>query len=225
MIPVSHMIRWNNTRRIKTFFFQSLKETIGPYNASIQEIRDRLPEDFNAAGDLTKAQYLESTLFFFFFHRQLSAVLPGDRVAMGHAVETRPPFWITASIEFMARVPSMERYSGLNEKYLLKKVFKDVLPKNIVPSPEKSVSPYSAEPVLEGNSDFINNILGEASLRSALDTPTPKKSSRSPKNCPHKKISMKSTAWQLPAYCLPRLYTTSIFKISRQRLIRCRYWT
>ena len=159
----SHMIRWNNTRRIKTFFSDTLKETIGPYDC-IQEIRDRLPEDFNAASSLTKAQYLESTLF-------LSSYLlssQGDRVAMGHAVETRPPFLDHRVIEFMARVPSMWKIFGLNEKYLLKKVFKDVLPENIVLRPKNPYrAPIQQSLLTEGNFDFLNDTLGEASLQAA----------------------------------------------------------
>ena len=159
----SHMIRWNNTRRIKTFFSDTLKETIGPYDC-IQEIRDRLPEDFNAASSLTKAQYLESTLF-------LSSYLlssQGDRVAMGHAVETRPPFLDHRVIEFMARVPSMWKIFGLNEKYLLKKVFKDVLPENIVLRPKNPYrAPIQQSLLTQKNSGFINDILGEANLQKA----------------------------------------------------------
>ena len=159
----SHMIRWNNTRRIKTFFSDTLKETIGPYDC-IQEIRDRLPDDFTAASSLTKAQYLESTLFL--SNYLLSS--QGDRVAMGHAVETRPPFLDHRVIEFMARVPSMWKIFGLNEKYLLKKVFKDVLPENIVLRPKNPYrAPIQQSLLTEGNFDFLNDTLGEASLQAA----------------------------------------------------------
>ena len=159
----SHMIRWNNTRRIKTFFSDTLKETIGPYDC-IQEIRDRLPDDFTAASSLTKAQYLESTLFL--SNYLLSS--QGDRVAMGHAVETRPPFLDHRVIEFMARVPSMWKIFGLNEKYLLKKVFKDVLPENIVLRPKNPYrAPIQQSLLTQKNSGFINDILGEANLQKA----------------------------------------------------------
>ena len=159
----SHMIRWNNTRRIKTFFSDTLKETIGPYDC-IREIRDRLPDDFTAASSLTKAQYLESTLFL--SNYLLSS--QGDRVAMGHAVETRPPFLDHRVIEFMARVPSMWKIFGLNEKYLLKKVFKDVLPENIVLRPKNPYrAPIQQSLLTEGNFDFLNDTLGEASLQAA----------------------------------------------------------
>ena len=159
----SHMIRWNNTRRIKTFFSDTLKETIGPYDC-IQEIRNQLPDNFNAASSLTKAQYLESTLFL--SNYLLSS--QGDRVAMGHAVETRPPFLDHRVIEFMARVPSIWKVFGLNEKYLLKKVFKDVLPENIVLRPKNPYrAPIQQSLLTKENSDFINNILGETSLQAA----------------------------------------------------------
>jgi asparagine synthase (glutamine-hydrolysing) len=50
----------------------------------------------------------------------------------------------------MAKVPSRFKIRGLNEKYLLKKVFKDILPKEILYRPK---NPYRA-PI---RNSFINN--------------------------------------------------------------------
>ena len=159
----SHLIRWNNTKRIKTFFSDDIKKEIGDYDC-IEEIRQLIPDNFNACSSLTKAQYLESTIFL--SNYLLSS--QGDRVAMAHSVETRPPFLDHRIIEFMARVPSVWKVFGLNEKYILKKVFKDILPKNIIDRPK---NPYRA-PIQQSlltakNSDFINDMLGESAIQNS----------------------------------------------------------
>ena len=157
----SHLIRWNNTKRIKMFFSDDLKNEIGNYDG-IEEIRQRLPDEFNSCSTLTKAQYLESSIFL--SNYLLSS--QGDRVAMGHAVETRPPFLDHRIIEFMSRVPSVWKILGLNEKHILKKVFSDILPKNIIDRPK---NPYRA-PIQQSlfsthNSELINNMLSETAIR------------------------------------------------------------
>lgn len=159
----SHLIRWNNTKRIKTFFSGDMKKEIGDYDC-IEEIRQLIPDNFNSCGSLTKAQYLESTIFL--SNYLLSS--QGDRVAMAHSVETRPPFLDHRIIEFMARVPSVWKMFGLNEKYILKKVFKDILPKNIIDRPK---NPYRA-PIQQSlltakNSGFINDMLGESAIQNS----------------------------------------------------------
>ena len=52
----------------------------------------------------------------------------GDRMAMANSVELRVPYLDHRIIEYMATVPSRFKIRGLNEKYLLKKVFNDLLP-------------------------------------------------------------------------------------------------
>ena len=157
----SHLIRWNNTKRIKTFFSDDLKKEIGDYDC-IEEIRQLIPDHFDTCSSLTKAQYLESTIFL--SNYLLSS--QGDRVAMAHAVETRPPFLDHRIIEFMARIPSVWKILGLNEKHILKKVFKGILPKNIVDRPK---NPYRA-PIQQSllavhNSEFIKDMLCETKIQ------------------------------------------------------------
>jgi len=159
----SHLIRWNNTKRIKTFFAENLQKEIGDYNC-IEEIRGLLPDHFDTCSTLMKAQYLESSIFL--SNYLLSS--QGDRVAMAHAVETRPPYLDHRIIEFMARVPAVWKILGLNEKHILKKVFKDILPKNIIDRPK---NPYRA-PIQQSlltahNSEFVESMICEAEIQKA----------------------------------------------------------
>jgi len=157
----SHLIRWNNTKRIKMFFSDDIKNEIGNYDC-IEEIRRQIPEQFDSCCSLTKAQYLESSIFL--SNYLLSS--QGDRVAMAHAVETRPPFLDHRIIEFMSRVPSAWKILGLNEKHILKKIFSDILPKNIINRPK---NPYRA-PIQQSllstqNDEFIKNMLSEIAIQ------------------------------------------------------------
>ena len=71
-------------------------------------------------------------------------------MAMANSVELRVPYLDHRIIEYMATVPSRFKIRGLNEKYLLKKVFNDLLPQRIVNRPK---NPYRA-PI---RNSFLNN--------------------------------------------------------------------
>ena len=132
----SHVIRWTNTARIKQFFSKSLQDAIGDYSA-IGDCLNILPEDFSSRDTLTKAQYLEDTIF-------LSSYLlssQGDRMAMAHSIEMRPPYLDHRIFELLSRVNPLWKIFGINEKHLLKKVFKDILPASIT---QRTKQPYRA---------------------------------------------------------------------------------
>jgi asparagine synthase (glutamine-hydrolysing) len=151
----SHIVRWNNNTRLKNFFSDDLKEQIGDYN-TYDELKSILPKDFENWDYVYKAQYLEIITF-------MSGYLlssQGDRMAMANSVELRVPYLDHRIIEYMATVPSRFKIRGLNEKYLLKKVFKDLLPSQIV---NRAKNPYRA-PIR--NSFFNNRFLDINSLLS-----------------------------------------------------------
>lgn len=129
----SHMIRWNNTGRIKTLFSDDVRNQIGNYDGT-DDLRALLPQGFSACGCLSKAQYLESKLFL--SNYLLSS--QGDRAAMAHSVETRLPYLDYRIIEFMARISPAWKILGLDEKHILKKVFSDLLPPEILKRPKNA---------------------------------------------------------------------------------------
>ena len=122
----SHLIRWENTSRIKTFFSNELRAAIGerdPY----EPLRGMLPERYHELDVVGKAQYLEMMIF-------LSSYLlssQGDRVAMAHSVEIRLSFLDYRVIDLAARIPSKWKILGLDEKHILKRVFRSILPPEI----------------------------------------------------------------------------------------------
>ena len=58
----SHMIRWENTSRIKTFFSGGLSSALAGCDAQA-ELASSLPADFGSWGLLARAQYLEMAVF------------------------------------------------------------------------------------------------------------------------------------------------------------------
>lgn len=132
----SHLIRWNNTRRIKTFFSEDIKQQLGNYNG-LEELRGMLPSDFDHCDCLSKAQYLESRLFL--SNYLLSS--QGDRPAMAHSVESRMPYLDYRIIELLGQIPSTWKILGLNEKYILKKALSGLLPESIL---SRRKNPYRA---------------------------------------------------------------------------------
>jgi asparagine synthase (glutamine-hydrolysing) len=137
----SHIVRWNNTSKIKAFFSTELKEDLRSYNGFDELLYD-LPSDFNTWNYLAKAQYLETTIFM--SNYLLSS--QGDRTAMAHSVEMRMPFLDYRIIELMCNVDPELKINGLNEKFLLKKVLKDLLPAKIL---KRDKNPYRA-PIKQG---------------------------------------------------------------------------
>ncbi|VAX20952.1 Asparagine synthetase [glutamine-hydrolyzing] [hydrothermal vent metagenome] len=131
----SHQIRWQNTRKLTNFL--SNDYTLNSEQNFFDRFNNYLPEGFNRRDLLSKSQYLEITTFL--SNYLLSS--QGDRVAMANSVEIRFPFLDHRLIEFMAKVPSRYKIFGMNEKFLLKKSYRDVLPPNII---NRSKHPYRA---------------------------------------------------------------------------------
>ena len=158
----SHHIRWKNTSKIKTFFSEQIKNSNKDYN-NFAELIKLLPEDYPKWDTVTKAQFLETLIF-------LSSYLlssQGDRVAMAHSVEMRLPYLDYRVIELMGKVNSELKLNGLNEKYLLKQIFKDRLPNRIV---NRWKNPYRApinKAIMNSNLNLVKEYCSEESLRNS----------------------------------------------------------
>ncbi len=132
----SHLVRWSNTSRIKTFFSREMLSAVGGYSG-FDEVRGTLPEGFDGLDPVSKSQFFETSIFLGSY--LLSS--QGDRVSMAHGVEIRPPFLDHRLVEFMKDVPSRWKINGMNEKYLLKRALEPVLPGRIL---NRRKHPYRA---------------------------------------------------------------------------------
>jgi len=132
----SQLVRWHNTSQIKRFFSDEYQEQFNE-DVIFQELDDYIDPDIKRWHPLCRAQYLEATLF-------MSGYLlssQGDRMMMGNSVEGRFPFLDHNIIEFTSQIPPVYKIYGLNEKFVLKKAFGDILPESVV---HRVKQPYRA---------------------------------------------------------------------------------
>ena len=132
----SHAIRWRNTGRTRRFFSPALKHALAEIGSS-SPADVYWPEEFEQWNWLSRAQYLEITVFL----AEYLLSSQGDRMAMAHSVEGRFPFLDHRVAEFCNQLPPHFKLRGLNEKYLLKRAMRDLLPEEIWSRPKR---PYRA---------------------------------------------------------------------------------
>ena len=157
----SHLLRWKNTSRIKSFFSDELSANLNGYNP-LNELYPKLPDNFMNWSELGRSQYLEATVF-------MSGYLlssQGDRMAMANSVEGRYPFLDYRIIEFCNNLPDHFKLNCLNEKFLLKKISAGKIPASIT---KRSKQPYRA-PIAttffnSGAPAYISDILSSTSLQ------------------------------------------------------------
>jgi asparagine synthase (glutamine-hydrolysing) len=128
----SHLIRWNNSKHIKEHLNKSFLN--GNVGDPVESFIATLPDGFENLDLLSRAQWLESTLF-------MSGYLlssQGDRMGMAHSVEGRYPFLDHRVIEFCSKLPWNHKIKGLNEKYLMKKLMNGRLPDQVVHRPKQA---------------------------------------------------------------------------------------
>lgn len=164
----SHRIRWENSLKNTAFFSDDVRAVLGSYSP-IDHAVSRLPEDFMARDWLSRAQFLESSLFL--SNYLLSS--QGDRVAMANSVEMRHPFLDYRLLDFAAEIPDHWKIKGLNEKYILKQAFRFQIPASIY---QRTKQPYRA-PIKEaffggpGRSDLLDLLTERAVKRAGYFDP------------------------------------------------------
>lgn len=158
----SHRPRMRATAGAKVFFSGDLRAALAGYDAA-EELAAALPEAFGRWHKLHQAQYLETR--FLLPGYILSS--QGDRVAMGHGVETRFPFLDHRLVEFAARIPPGLKLRGLREKHILRAATADLLPKAIG---ERTKQPYRAPDSAsfrEGNAAYLDEALSPTAIQTA----------------------------------------------------------
>lgn len=133
---LSHRPRWETTATLKTLLTADARAAAAASRAP-DDLLARMPAESADWDPLSRAQWLEMT-----------TLLPGyilasqgDRMLMANSVEGRFPFLDPTVVEFANALPARHKLLGLEEKYLLKRAFVDVLPAEIVRRPKQ---PYRA---------------------------------------------------------------------------------
>ncbi len=159
----SHLLRWHNTSRLKSFFNIDFSKSIQSKDhfAEIQEI---LPKNYNNWSLLSKSQYLETSIFM----SEYLLSSQGDRMAMGNSVEGRYPFLDYRVIEFCSKLPDSFKLNGLNEKYILKRLSSGKIPEIITKRSKQAYrAPISNSFLSPNGIKFMNEILSDNSLKNS----------------------------------------------------------
>ncbi|MBN1934418.1 MAG: asparagine synthase (glutamine-hydrolyzing) [Anaerolineae bacterium] len=164
-IDYSHHIRWSNTALLRRFFSDQVRSELDGYDpiAEIVAALERHP-NFKDWTPLAQAQYIEISIF-------LSEYLlssQGDRMLMANSVEGRFPFLDYRVIEFANRIPPRLKIRGFNEKYILKRAMRGILPPSVC---ARTKQPYRA-PIRrsflgESAPDYVQELLSPEAIRAA----------------------------------------------------------
>ena len=154
-----HQPRWKNGQFLDRFLSDEFKaQAYSP----LQKVEESFREQLEGTTYFTRAQYVESKLLL--ANYLLSS--QGDRVSMAHSVEGRVPFLDHRVVEFAAKIPVHFKMRGLNEKYLLKKAMRGLLPPEII---DRKKQPYMAPDILSffgsATPQYVEHFLSETSLR------------------------------------------------------------
>jgi asparagine synthase (glutamine-hydrolysing) len=156
----SHQPRWSTTSQLKKFFGKEVTSAIDADPAA--DFLGSLPSNFGRWDSLGQAQYLEDVTL-------LSGYLlssQGDRMLMANSVEGRFPFLDSEVMEFCNSLPPSFKLTGLNEKFILKKVAAGAVPEIIL---KRSKQPYRAPDAAsffcDDAPEYVKDLLSESSVK------------------------------------------------------------
>jgi len=121
-----------------SFSFPELKRVLPPELCSqvdpvqIMEEVDGYQKGFSLEDKTTLLQYLDLKLYL-----QDDILVKVDRASMACSLEVRAPFLDYELVEFVMNLPSSLKLRRFTSKYLLKKVMKDFLPKELIERKKK----------------------------------------------------------------------------------------
>lgn len=152
--------RLRNTGSAKIFFSDDLRSRLAGYDAA-EELASRLPADFSRWHVLNQAQFLE--MRFLLPGYILSS--QGDRMAMAHGIEGRFPFLDHRLVEFANRLPPGLKLRRLEEKHILRRVARDLLPAVVANRPKQPYrAPDSASFMTSAGQAYVPALMTEAAI-------------------------------------------------------------
>lgn len=155
----SHLPRWATTAQCKLFWSDEFRSRVN--GTAVERLRGSLPGEIATWTPFNRGEYLEArTLLPSYL---LSS--QGDRMLMANSVEGRFPFLDHRLIEFANQLNPKLKMSVLREKYLLKRVMKDRLPRSIL---KRDKQPYRAPDAAAflgpAAPDYVNELMGRTAL-------------------------------------------------------------
>ena len=157
----SHAPRWTAASALKRLFTSEVRAAASDAEA---ELLADLPGAFTSWDPISQAQYLE-------IRTLLSGYLlssQGDRMLMAHSVEGRFPFLDSEVVAFASALPPTYKLRVLDEKHVLKRAARGLIPEEILDRPKQ---PYRAPDawsfVGDGSPPYVREVLSVEALASA----------------------------------------------------------
>ncbi|MEO5564599.1 MAG: asparagine synthase (glutamine-hydrolyzing) [Chitinophagaceae bacterium] len=89
----------------------------------------------------------------------------GDRMSLANSVEVRYPFMDKNIVEYSAKLPADLKLNGLTEKYILKKMAKRFIPKEVVDREKFHFVAPGSPYLLQKNIEYINDLLSYETIK------------------------------------------------------------
>ena len=132
---LSHRPRWDSTAVLQRMLTPGLQEEIARTGPG--DVVAAMPPGSGDWDPLCRGQWLEMTTLLAGY----ILAAQGDRMLMANSVEGRFPFLDPGVVDFASELPARHKLFGLEEKYLLKRAFADLVPEDIIHRPKQ---PYRA---------------------------------------------------------------------------------
>ena len=159
----AHVPRWENVASLARLLSADAKHVMDAFDP-VEELLSDLPAEVRRWEPLGQAQYIEiSTL--------LSGYLlssQGDRMLMGNSVEGRFPFLDPNVMEFADALPPEVKLRVLDEKHLLKRAARDLVPASILRRPKQPYRAPDAQSFVQDDApSYIAEVLSPAAVSDA----------------------------------------------------------
>lgn len=137
-------------------------DTMGEINWELfdkEHLLERFKMIFNNRDNVAKEAYFDKMTHFDFKCLLPALLHVEDRMSMAHGIESRVPFLDHKIVEFAATIPADIKFPGGRMKALLKNVFKEKIPNNILNRRDKMGFPVPLKEWFEGPlRDFVYDI-------------------------------------------------------------------
>jgi asparagine synthase (glutamine-hydrolysing) len=158
-----HEPRWRTTAALKRLFSAELRAACAGMDVA-RDFLATLPPELSSWSFLARDQYIE-------IRTLLSGYLlssQGDRMLMAHSVEGRFPFLDRDVVALAASLPAEHKLRVLDEKHVLKRAARELVPTSILRRPKQ---PYRAPDALSfvaaDAPAWVEEMLAESALREA----------------------------------------------------------
>jgi asparagine synthase (glutamine-hydrolysing) len=159
----SHGPRWSAAAALKRLLTRDVRAAAANGRAE-RDLLDDLPAAFAGWDPLAQAQYLEVRTL-------LSGYLlssQGDRMLMAHSVEGRFPFLDPDVVEFANALPASAKLHVLDEKHVLKRAARDLIPREILERPKQPYRAPDAPSFIGADApDYVDAVLAPEALEAA----------------------------------------------------------